>query len=50
MPSYIYLGIQVLKGFAGALLVNLEGGFTRALVWYHKREPVRIRYKGELEK
>jgi len=42
--NYTYVGIQTFPKWAAALLVNFPGGFTRALVWYHDKTPVRIVY------
>ncbi len=42
MMNWTYVGILLHKAYGAALLVNLPGGFTRALVVYDHKRPVRI--------
>ncbi len=42
MISYTYVGILFHRTYGAAFLVNYPGGFTKALVVYDLKNPVRI--------
>jgi len=41
--NWTYVGILIHRAWGAALLVNFPGGYTKALVAYDRKTPVRIR-------